>query len=57
MNPDLLVEQAVDLVVSYVTGNDIVLGRRRTARDVALMLEALDIYINCPAAIPTVEST
>jgi hypothetical protein len=46
MNPDLLVELAVDLVVSYVTGNDIVLGRRRwAARDVALMLEALDIYL------------
>jgi murein tripeptide amidase MpaA len=46
MNPDLLVELAVDLIVSYLTGIDIVLGRRRwPARDVALMLEALDIYL------------
>ncbi|MET0522695.1 MAG: M14 family zinc carboxypeptidase [Jiangellaceae bacterium] len=46
MNPDLLVELAIHLIVSYQTGNDVVLGNRTwTAQDIAIMLEALDIYL------------
>lgn len=46
MNPDCLVESAVDVVVSYVTGNDLVLGNRTwAAGDIKIMLEALDLYL------------
>lgn len=46
MNPDLLVELAVDLVVSYLTGNDLTLGRRTwPARDIKVILETLDLYL------------
>jgi murein tripeptide amidase MpaA len=46
MNPDLLVELAVDLIVSYETGNDIVLGGRRwPEQDIKLILETLDLYL------------
>jgi murein tripeptide amidase MpaA len=46
MNPDMLVELAVDLLVSYETGNDLVLGGRRwPAADVRLILETLDLYL------------
>jgi murein tripeptide amidase MpaA len=46
MNPDLLVELAAHLIVSYRNGTDIVLGGRTwPARDIEIMLEALDIYI------------
>ncbi len=46
MNPDLLIELAVDLVVSYRLGTDLVLGGRTwPAREIKLILETLDIYI------------
>ena len=46
MNPDLLVELAVDLVLSYVNGTDVVLGGRHwPAGEIALMLDALDLYL------------
>jgi murein tripeptide amidase MpaA len=46
MNPDLLVELAVDLIVSYRTGNDLILGGRRwPAQDIKLILETLDLYL------------
>ncbi|MFC8434805.1 M14 family zinc carboxypeptidase [Streptomyces sp. NPDC057253] len=45
MNPDALVEFAVDLVVSYLRGTDIVYGGRTwTAEDVRLILESLDLW-------------
>ncbi len=52
MNPDALVELAVQLVVSYRNGTDIVLDRRVwPAADIRLMMEALDIYL-VPCANP-----
>jgi hypothetical protein len=46
MNPDLLIEMAVDLVASYVTGNDVILdGRIWPAADVKLILETIDLYL------------
>jgi hypothetical protein len=46
MNPDLLIEMAVDLVVSYLTGNDVVLGGRTwPAGDIRLILETVDLYL------------
>jgi len=46
MNPDMLIELALDLLVSYETGNDLVLGGRRwPAADVKLILETLDLYL------------
>ncbi|SFT91843.1 M14 family zinc carboxypeptidase [Arthrobacter sp. ov118] len=46
MNPDLLIELAVDLVASYLTGNDVVLGGRIwPAADIKLILETLDVYL------------
>ena len=46
MNPDALVELAVQMVVSYRNGTDIVLGGRTwPAADIKIMMEALDIYI------------
>ena len=46
MNPDLLVELAVHLIVSYRNGTDIVLGDRTwPAQDIEVILEALDIYL------------
>lgn len=46
MNPDMLLELAVDLVISYRTGNDLVLGARVwPAADVRVLLETLDIYL------------
>jgi hypothetical protein len=46
MNPDLLIELAVDLVVSYLTGNDLVLGGRTwPASDLKLILDTLDLYL------------
>ncbi|MDQ0946116.1 murein tripeptide amidase MpaA [Streptomyces phaeochromogenes] len=45
MNPDALVELAVDLVVSYLNGTDVVYGGRTwTAQDVQLILESLDLW-------------
>ncbi|WP_369034813.1 MULTISPECIES: M14 family zinc carboxypeptidase [Streptomyces] len=52
MNPDALVEFAVDLVVSYLTGTDIVYGGRTwKAEDVKLVLESLDLHF-VPCANP-----
>lgn len=46
MNPDLLIELAVDLVASYRTGTDVVLGGRTwPAADIKLILETLDLYL------------
>lgn len=46
MNPDLLVELAVDMVMSYVHGTDVTLGGRTwPAGDIKLMLETLDLYL------------
>jgi murein tripeptide amidase MpaA len=46
MNPDCLIELAVDLVVRYVTGNDLVLGQRLwPASDLKLILDSLDLYV------------
>ncbi|NKX55831.1 M14 family zinc carboxypeptidase [Arthrobacter mobilis] len=46
MNPDLLIELAVDLVASYRTGSDVVLGGRTwPAADIKLILETLDLYL------------
>ncbi|GGV13967.1 M14 family zinc carboxypeptidase [Streptomyces spectabilis] len=46
MNPDALVELAVDLVTSYVNGTAVVYGGRTwTALDVKLILESLDVWI------------
>ena len=46
MNPDMLIELALDLLVSYETGNDLVLGGRRwPAADIKLILETLDLYL------------
>ena len=46
MNPDAIVELAVDLFVSYVNGSDLVYGGRRwPAADIKLILEALDIWM------------
>jgi murein tripeptide amidase MpaA len=46
MNPDAIVELAVDMVVSYLLGTDVVIGGRTwPAADVKLMLDALDIWL------------
>lgn len=46
MNPDMLIELAVDVVVSYVSGHDIVLGRRTwPADDIKLIMETVDLYL------------
>jgi len=46
MNPDAIVELAIDLFLSYVNGTDIVYGNRRwNADDIKLMLESLDIWM------------
>jgi len=46
MNPDLLVELAVDVLASYLNGTDIVLGQRTwPAQDIKIMLENLDLYL------------
>lgn len=46
MNPDALVELAVDLVTSYLNGTPVVYGGRTwTALDVKLVLESLDVWI------------
>jgi murein tripeptide amidase MpaA len=52
MNPDLLVELAVHLVVSATRGTDLVLGERTwPARDLRLLLDTLDLYL-VPCANP-----
>jgi len=46
MNPDALIELAVQLIVSYLNGSDIVLGGRVwPASDIRVLMETLDIYI------------
>lgn len=46
MNPDMLIELAIDLVVSYRNGSDLVLGNRTwAAADLKLILDTLDLYI------------
>ena len=46
MNPDAIVELAVDLLVSHLTGSDISYGGRTwKADDVKLILRALDIWM------------
>lgn len=46
LNPDAIVELAVDLLVSYRLGTAIVYGRRRwPAEDVRIMLETQDIWL------------
>lgn len=46
MNPDAIVELAVELVVSYLNGTDIVLGGRIwSVAEVRLMLETLDLWL------------
>jgi murein tripeptide amidase MpaA len=46
MNPDLLVELAVDLLAAYTGGTDIVHGGRRwPADEIKAMLEAVDLFM------------
>jgi murein tripeptide amidase MpaA len=46
MNPDAIVELALDLLRSYSNGTDIVYGGKRfAADDVKLILEAMDIWL------------
>jgi murein tripeptide amidase MpaA len=46
MNPDALAELAVELIVSYLNGADLVLGGRTwTANDIKIILETLDLYL------------
>ncbi|WP_353814860.1 M14 family zinc carboxypeptidase [Agromyces sp. SYSU T00266] len=52
MNPDAIVELAVDLFVSYATKKDLVYGGKTwPASDIKLILEALDIWM-VPCANP-----
>jgi murein tripeptide amidase MpaA len=46
MNPDAIVELAIDLLLSYSNGTDISYGGKTfTANDVKLILEAMDIWL------------
>jgi murein tripeptide amidase MpaA len=46
MNPDAILDLQLDLVVSYLSGTDIVLGNRRvTALEIKVILETLDIWM------------
>lgn len=46
MNPDAIIELAVDLFVSHVNGTDIVYGGKRwAASDIRLILESLDLWL------------
>ena len=46
MNPDAIIELAVDLFVSHVTGTDITYGKRTwSAADIKLILETLDLWL------------
>jgi murein tripeptide amidase MpaA len=46
MNPDAIVELAVDLLVSYANGTDIVYGGRRwPANEIRIILETLDLWL------------
>jgi hypothetical protein len=46
LNPDAIIELAVDLFVSHVNGTDLVYGGKRwTAAEVKLVLETLDLWL------------
>ena len=46
MNPDAIIELAVDLFVSYVNGSDITYGNRTwSAAEIKLILETLDLWL------------
>ncbi|RJF93168.1 M14 family zinc carboxypeptidase [Sphingomonas cavernae] len=46
MNPDAIIELAIDLLLSHANGTDIVYGGRRfTANDVKIILEAQDLWL------------
>jgi murein tripeptide amidase MpaA len=46
MNPDALIELAVDLIVSYLNGTDIVYGGRTwPASEIKIILETLDLWL------------
>jgi murein tripeptide amidase MpaA len=46
MNPDAIIELAIDLLLSHANGTDIVYGNRRfTADEVRIILEALDLWL------------
>ena len=46
MNPDAIIELAVDLFVSHVNGSDITYGNRTwSATDIKLILETLDLWL------------
>lgn len=46
MNPDAIIELAVDLFVSHARGTDIVYGGKRwTASEIKLILESLDLWL------------
>lgn len=46
MNPDAIIELAVDLFVSHVNGTDIVYGGKRwAASDIRVILESLDLWL------------
>ncbi len=46
MNPDAIIELAVDLLVSHADGTDIVYGDKRwAASDIRLILESLDLWL------------
>ena len=46
MNPDAIVDLAIDLLLSYVLGNDIVYGGRTwTHDDIRIIVESLDVWM------------
>jgi murein tripeptide amidase MpaA len=46
MNPDAIIELAIDLLLSHANGTDIVYGGRRwTADEIRLILETLDLWL------------
>lgn len=46
MNPDAILELAIDMIVSYINGSDIVYGGKTwPARTVELILETLDLWL------------
>ena len=46
MNPDAIIELAVDLFISHATGSDVTYGNRTwSATDIKLILETLDLWL------------
>ena len=46
MNPDAIIELAVDLFISHATGSDVTYGNRTwSATDIRLILETLDLWL------------